>query len=222
MFGDVDPGGRLPVTFPASTRDLPTGGSILQYPGAVVEEYYTEGVDVGYRWYDAHHLMPAFAFGSGLSYTTFRYDDLTVTPDDPRRDSVATVAVDVTNTGPRTGEAVPELYLSLSSPVPQPPRELKGYSKVSLRPGETARVTFPLNDRSFAYWDVKSNSWQVAPGCYDVAVGSSSRSLPLHGEIGRGHVGCGPETGERIDIVSGAAATSDVLPAAPSVAYRPS
>ena len=98
----------------------------------------------------------------------------------------------MTNTGTRPGAAVPELYLGLpSSPdVPQPPRQLKGYSKLLLSPGESKTVSFPLDDRAFSYWDTSSGSWQIAPGCYGVFVGSSSRSLALSGTIARGGASC--------------------------------
>lgn len=183
LFGDADPGGRLPVTFPASVSQLPTAGSVAQYPGLGVEEYYTEGVDVGYRWYDAHGLTPAYPFGFGLSYATVRYSGLQVRPGS----GGAVVTVDVTNAGSRPGVAVPQLYLGLpSTAVPQPPWQLKGYDSISLAPGQSARVTFPVNARSLAYFDTASNSWRVAPGCYQVAVGSSSRDLgtPLVAAVG--------------------------------------
>ena len=213
LFGDVDPGGRLPVTFPDNPGQLPTAGSVLQYPGAGVEEYYTEGVDVGYRWYDAHGLTPAFPFGSGLSYTSFRYHDVTVHPGNPAGATVATVTAEITNTGARTGTAVPQLYLSLpgSAAVTQPPRELKGYASLSLRPGQTVLVSFLLNDRSFAYYDTGAGTWRVAPGCYGVAVGSSSRDLPLHAVIARGDAACG-RAATPLTIVAGAAARALPLP----------
>ena len=98
----------------------------------------------------------------------------------------------VTNTGTRAGIAVPQLYLGLpsSSAVPEPPRQLKGYSKLTLSPGESKNVSFPLDDRAFSHWDVSTNSWQVAPGCYRVMVGSSSRNLPLSGVIARDDGSC--------------------------------
>ena len=189
LFGDVDPGGRLPATFPAKASQLQTYGDPLRYPGVADEEFYSEGVFVGYRWYDAARFTPAFPFGFGLSYTTFRYDNLSITAGTPESQSVATVSIDVTNTGSRTGTAVPQLYLgtpfALGTPT-SPIRELEGFTSVTLAPGATAHVTFPLNDRSFAYFDARSNGWRIRPGCYLVEVGSSARALPLHGSIGRG------------------------------------
>jgi beta-glucosidase len=194
LFGDVDPGGRLPATFPVNATDTPTGNDLARYPGLANNVAYTEGVFIGYRWYDANNITPAFVFGDGLSYTTFSYHDLGLSAGGAGG-AIATVTATVTNTGARTGTAVPELYMHLPPPsasVPQPPRQLRGYSKVSLGPGQSATVSFPLVDRGFAYWDVGSNSWKVAPGCYQVMAGNSSRSLPLNGVISRGGATCGP------------------------------
>lgn len=198
LFGDVDPGGRLPATFPNSEADLPTSGDPTKYPG-LTDIYYKEGVFVGYRWYDAHNLTPAFAFGSGLSYTSFRYSDLRVAPASPGTGAVATVTLAVTNTGTRTGVAVPQLYLGLPSPSPsvqQPPHQLRGYSKLTLAPGQTRTVSMSLDERAFSYWDINAGGWRVAPGCYGVFAGSSSRDLTLHGAVGRGGATCatGPST----------------------------
>src|SRR5207249_460068 len=138
-----------------------------------------EGVLVGYRWWDARGLEPAFPFGWGLSYTTFAFRHMRVEPDVggtlPLR-----VSVDVTNTGSRTGTAVPQLYIGLPQPkagVVQPPKQLKGIDKLSLAPGETRRVTFAIDQRALSYWDTDANDWQVAPGCYALMVGSSSREI---------------------------------------------
>ncbi len=185
LFGDADPGGRLPVTFPADPSQLPTAGSQQQYPGVGEEESYSEGVFVGYKWYDAHNLTPAFPFGYGLSYTSFRYGPLHVALA-PGPNEVATATVDVTNTGTRSGIAAPELYISKPSTgaLPQPVRQLVGYTSVQVPAGRTVRVTFPLNDRSFASW--ATTGWEVLAGCYRLAVGPYSRDLPSSGVIGRG------------------------------------
>jgi len=194
LFGDVDPGGRLPVTFPKTASQLQTYGNPLAYPGVADEEFYSEGVFVGYRWYDAHGFIPAFPFGYGLSFTTFRYTNLQIAAGVPGTQSVATVSVDVTNAGARTGTAVPQLYIGSPTTMlgkPQPIRELKGFERVTLAPGQTARVTFSLNDRSFAYYESLINDWRISPGCYQIEVGSSDRDLPLRGFIGRGGSLCG-------------------------------
>ncbi|MGI8334016.1 beta-glucosidase [Actinomadura scrupuli] len=185
LYGDVDPGGRLPVTFPAAEGDTPVAGDPRRYPGVDGTATYSEGVMVGYRHYDANGITPSFPFGFGLSYTTFGYGDLAVRP--------GGVSVTVTNTGQRTGTAVPQLYLGMPAPdagTPQPPRALKGFAKVVLAPGQSRRVTFPLNARSYAFWHQATGSWKIAPGCYRVMVGASSRDIAATGGIPRGGGHC--------------------------------
>jgi beta-glucosidase len=185
LFGDVDPGGRLPATFPREEGDIPTAGDPEKYPGVAENVRYKEGVLVGYRWYDANGIRPAFPFGFGLSYTSFRYGALNVTP--------GSVGVTVTNTGARPGVEVPQLYLGLPSPGPgvvQPPKQLKGFAKLSLRPGESRRVTFPLTQRDLSYWNTAENGWAVAPGCYRVMVGRSSREIVQRGRFAAGGGRC--------------------------------
>jgi beta-glucosidase len=194
LFGDVDPSGRLPATFPASEDQLPTAGDPEKYPGVNGEVKYKEGVFVGYRWYDAHGLQPAFPFGFGLSYTRFRFGDLRIARGAPGSGTPATVRATVRNVGRRTGVAVAELYLALPSPsstVPQPPRQLKGFARVRLRPGQARRVRIALDTRAFSYWDTAAGEWRVAPGCYRVLLGPSSRELPLRGVIAQGGADCG-------------------------------
>jgi beta-glucosidase len=182
LFGDVDPGGRLPATFPQREADIPTAGDPEKYPGTNETVRYKEGLDVGYRWYDAKGIEPAYPFGFGLSYTSFAYSGLSTSPD--------SASVTVTNTGHRTGIAVPQLYLGFPQAAGEPPRQLKGFQKVSLRPGASRRVTFPLDSRSFSHWDTAAGSWAITPGCYDVLVGASSRDIREQGVIGQGG-GCG-------------------------------
>jgi beta-glucosidase len=198
LFGDVDPGGRLSSTFPASEEEGPATSATkepFEYPGGPeANEYYDEGVMVGYRWYDENHLTPAFPFGYGLSYTTFAYGKLKIVPGTGSEPS-ATVSVTVKNTGTRSGWAVPELYVSLPSlpGVPEPPLQLKGFTKVLLKPGKSAVVTMPLNARAFSYYSEAEKGWRVDPGCDVIAVGSSSRDLPLRGVL-KVAGGCKPET----------------------------
>lgn len=185
LFGDAEPGGRLPATFPLREEDEPTAGDIEKYPGVGEQVTYKEGVLIGYRWFDQRRLDVAYPFGYGLAYTRFSYSQLRVSP--------SQVTARVTNTGERTGSEVAQLYLGLPSPgaeVIQPPSALKGFEKVTLAPGQSARVSFPLDDRSYAYWDTASGDWRVAPGCYEVKVGSSSRDLPLRGRVARGGARC--------------------------------
>ena len=179
LYGDVDPGGRLPVTFPVGENHAPAAGNPAQYPGTDKTATFSEGVMVGYRHYDSKGIAPRFPFGHGLSYTTFGYSHLAAGSE--------SVQVTVTNTGERTGTAVPQLYIGMPSPgggVVQPPQQLKGYAKVTLAPGESSRVTFPLSSRSFSYWNEDAKAWKVASGCYRVLVGSSSRAIAQTGTLG--------------------------------------
>jgi beta-glucosidase len=221
LFGRADPSGRLPVTFPRTKLQLPTAGSAAQYPGLGVEEYYREGLDVGYRWYDATHESPAYPFGYGLTYTHFRYSQLQIRAGGPGAGTVATASVEITNTGHRAGTAVPQLYVSLpgSTAVPEPLRELKGYRSVSIQPGHRTRVTFSLNARSLAYYATSSNTWRVRRGCFGVSVGSSSRHRTLHGHLAHGAGACGGR-GVRIRFGKHAANHAAVVPP-PPVVTRP-
>jgi beta-glucosidase len=183
LFGDADPGGRLPVTFPQREADEQTAGDTSRYPGeANLDVRYSEGVLTGYRWFDANNLTPAFPFGFGLSYTRFAFRHLKVTPS--RRGMK--VSLRVINRGKRRGIAVPQLYLSLPQPdaqTVQPPQAFKGVAKVALRPGARRTVRFRVNKRALSYWDTAAGRWAVAPGCYGVSAGRSSRALALHKSV---------------------------------------
>jgi beta-glucosidase len=187
LFGDVDPSGHLLVTFPQSESDEPAAGDPGSYPG-LLSETYKEGVFVGYRWFDARNRAPAFPFGFGLSYTNFSYSNLEVRS----TGTGAVVSATITNRGARPGSAVPQLYLSLPSTtgVPQPPAQLKGFDKVTLQPGMSAHIVFSVDKRALSYWDSGASMWRVAPGCYGVMVGGSSRDLPLHGQLAVGGGSC--------------------------------
>jgi beta-glucosidase len=189
LFGAADPGGRLPATFPRSESQLPTAGDPEKYPGVDNEVYYKEGVLVGYRWYDAKRLTPAFPFGFGLSYTRFAYRGLRVRP----ARTGATVRVRVTNVGRRRGSDVAQLYLRLPRPSPsvvQPPKQLRGFRRVTLGSHRRASVRFTLGRRAFAYWDTPGHRWRVAPGCYGVMVGRSSRNIVQRATIAVGGASC--------------------------------
>jgi beta-glucosidase len=182
LFGDVNPSGKLPVTFPRSLSDVPAS-TPQQWPGVNRQVQYAEGVLVGYRWYDAKQITPLFPFGYGLSYTTFRFSHLLVAPQAASYRSTVTVNADVTNTGSRAGAEVVQLYLGDPATTREPPRQLKGFQKVTLQPGETKHVRFTLDPRAFSYWNEQSNGWVVADGTYQVMVGDSSRNLPLQGSF---------------------------------------
>jgi beta-glucosidase len=190
LFGDRDPGGRLPITFPRSLADTPAN-TPAQYPGVGGVATYSEGVFVGYRHYDASGIDPLFPFGYGLSYTTFKLGRLTIDGDCralSSRGGQVRVGVDVTNTGRRAGSQVVQLYVGQPAywAGPPPPNQLEGFAKVQLAPGQTKHVTLTLTARSFAYWDTAADNWTVQQGTYTVSVGTSSRDLPLvaHLEIG--------------------------------------
>lgn len=177
LFGVRDPGGRLPVTYPASERDLPAAGDPSRYPGTAGQNvFYREGVFVGYRWYDARGIAPAYPFGFGLSYTRFAYDDLQVAGGEP-----LVVTARVTNTGSRPGTDVVQLYVGIpSSPgADQPPSQLKGAQRVRLAPGASARVRFTVDARARSTWDSARHTWVRPDGCTEIKVGGSSRELPL-------------------------------------------
>jgi beta-glucosidase len=182
LFGEVNPSGRLPITFERRWEDNPAHDSY--YPEAGTKRVvYKEGVFVGYRGYERNGTKPLFPFGHGLSYTTFRYSNLQVsrTPGEP---VVWKVSFDLTNTGAREGAEVAQVYVGdPQAKVPRPAKELKGFSKISLRPGETRRVTVPLDSRALSYYDVNGKQWVAEPGDFDVLVGRSSAQIELRGKL---------------------------------------
>lgn len=191
LFGDVDPGGRLPATFPARAADLPTAADPLRYPGVGRTVRYQEGIFVGYRWYDARRLGTAFAFGAGLSYTRFAFGRPQVRG--VGRRTGANVAVRVANGSRRRGTAVVQLYLGLPGAPgrPQPPRQLKGFARASIAARRSATVRIGLNARAFSYWDVRRDRWAVAPGCYGLWAARSSRDLGPRTVLAVGGARCG-------------------------------
>lgn len=181
LFGDVNPSGKLPMTFPRSL-DQTLARNPEWYPGNGQEVHYGEKLQVGYRWYQAEHLEPLFPFGFGLSYTTFSITDLKVVPG---RSHTAQVTLRVTNTGQRPGAEVAQVYVGFP-PIPEgnePPLRLAAFQKVLLKPGESKELTLTLEPRTFSYWSVADHAWRVQPGQYTVEAGSSSADLPLHATI---------------------------------------
>ena len=180
LFGDVNPSGKLPLTFPVQVSDLPAS-TPAQYPGFNGTANYSEGVFVGYRYFDANKIAPLFPFGFGMSYTTFSYANLPQLTSDI---GAITVDFDVTNTGKVAGAEVAQVYVGLpAAPVPEPPLQLKGYQKLMLQPGETGHVHLTLEPTAFSYWDVNSHSWLAAPKPYQIMVGSSSRDIRLQSTV---------------------------------------
>lgn len=181
LFGEVSPSGKLAETFPMKLSDNP---SFLNFPGEGDTVEYKEGLFVGYRYYDKKEIEPLFPFGFGLSYTQFEYSRLLL--DQTRIQDTDTVQVSVTvkNTGSRAGKEVVQLYVSdVESSVIRPLQELKGFGKIELQPGEERIVTFTLDKRSFAYYNVKLADWHVESGRFKISVGASSRDIRLSTEL---------------------------------------
>ena len=182
LFGEENPSGRLPATFERHWQDNPSYDSYYPEPGSL-RVHYKEGIFVGYRGFDSKNIDPLFPFGHGLSYTSFEYRKLSISPDH-RDDGKITVTFELTNTGNRAGAEVAQIYVGDShSDVARPPRELKGFAKVYLQPGETRQVSVDLDRRSFAYYDVAARAWRVSPGAFDVLVGRSSRDIVLKDNV---------------------------------------
>jgi beta-glucosidase len=197
LCGDVNPSGKLPMTFPRQLADTPAfnnyhddskwfmaDGSCAfsdvptaNFPGDR-DVRYGEGIFVGYRHYDHRQIEPLFPFGHGLSYTSFAYSGLKVGPD--------AVALTVRNTGARAGKETVQIYVrDVKASVARPPKELKGFAKVTLRPREVRTVTIPLDDRAFAFYDAAQRKWTIEPGEFEILVGSSSRDIRLRGVLTR-------------------------------------
>ncbi|WP_091019796.1 beta-glucosidase family protein [Paenibacillus amylolyticus] len=181
LYGEVNPSGKLAETFPAKLSHNP---SYLNFPGEGDRVDYREGIFVGYRYYDKKELEPLFPFGYGLSYTTFEYADLKVDRTELTDQDEVNVQVRVTNTGDIAGKEIVQLYVSdVESTVIRPVRELKGFAKVALEPGESKVVSFTLNKRSFAYYNVDMKDWHVETGEFDIQVGSSSRDIHVRTRV---------------------------------------
>ncbi len=177
LFGDFNPSGKLPCTFPRKLSDSPAH-ALGAYPGKDGVEHYDEGLLVGYRWFDTKHIEPLFPFGFGLSYTTFAYSNLHVERLATDPDAVAKITIDVTNTGPRDGAEVAELYVHEEHPrLFRPEKELKGFQRVFLKRGETRTLTFLLPRQAFSYYDPVISGWVMDHGRFDILIGASSRDI---------------------------------------------
>jgi beta-glucosidase len=179
LFGDVDPSAKLPVTLEANKNDNPAFESYPSDDGGE-SVHYDEGIFIGYRGYDHLGIEPLFPFGFGLSYTRFEYSNLRIDSDDPTDLCNEKVSFEIRNTGDRAGAEVAQLYVSAEQPtVERPIRELKGFAKVFLLPGESKQTTLSLDRRSFAYFDSRKRQWRTDPGRYEISVGASSRDLRI-------------------------------------------
>ena len=185
LFGEYSPSGKLPVSFERRWEDNAIHDNY--YPkNADKKVVYAEGVFLGYRYFDQAQVKPAFPFGFGLSYTTFAYKNLSITPARATGDQLVTVGFDVTNTGTHPGAEVAEVYVGEPHPsIPRPVKELKGFAKVQLNPGETRHVSVTLDRRAFAYYNVKNHDWTVDAADFNIYVGGSSAHIELTDKITR-------------------------------------
>jgi len=194
LFGDVNPSGKLPTTFPVRLQDNP---AYINYPGENGKVRYGEGLFVGYRYYDKKDLAPQFPFGHGLSYTTFEYGNLRLSAKQASPEKGLDISFDVRNTGTRPGQEVAQAYVrDVSCSLTRPEKELKAFAKIELAPDETKTVTLHLDREAFWFFDPARNGWVTEPGEMEVLIGSSSRDIRLRGTFmltsgnrGRLHVG---------------------------------
>lgn len=187
LFGAVNPSGKLPMTFPVKLSDSPAHASadIKQYPGVertdgskIVDETYSEGIYVGYRWYDTRKIRPLFAFGHGLSYTSFKYGKVTADRKSMTAGDKITFTVDVTNTGSRKGAEVVQLYITdKKCTVDRPAKELKGFDKVTLEPGETKTVTFTVAKDALSFFDADAHKWVAEPGVFTAHIAAAADDI---------------------------------------------
>jgi beta-glucosidase len=181
LFGDVNPSGKLPTTFPVRLQDNP---AYINYPGENGRVRYGEGIFVGYRYYDKKEIAPLFPFGHGLSYTTFKYGNLNISEKAITAGRTLQVSMDVTNTGGVKGREVVQLYVrDVQSTFARPEKELKAFEKVELNPGQTKTLTFTLNREAFWHFDILKNSWSIETGEFEILVGASSRDIRLSGSV---------------------------------------
>ena len=184
IFGTANPSGKLPVTFPASLGQVPAQ-TTAQWPGTSTGVTYSEGVNIGYRWYQSQNITPLFPFGYGLSYTKFSFSNLNVGAFNAN--GQATVTATITNTGSVAGADVAQMYVGDPAASQDPPEQLKGFQRVTLNPGQSSTVSFPLTIHDLAAWSSADNAWEAQPGTYSISVGDSSASLPLTGSASLAH-----------------------------------
>ncbi len=184
LFGDVNPSGKLPLTFPKKLSDSPAHNSERSFPGVEERVFYDEGIYVGYRYFDKEQIDPLFPFGYGLSYTTFNYENLKLDKEKFTKNDTVTVSLDIVNSGNRSGMEIIQLYIQdIKSSIDRPPKELKQFKKVKLEPNERKTVELTLNFDDFSFYDDSTHSWVVEPGTFNILLGSSSRDIHLQKEI---------------------------------------
>ncbi len=183
LFGDVNPSGKLPCTIAKRLEDSPAH-ALGDYPGTNGVEVYKEGLLVGYRWYDTKKIAPQFPFGYGLSYTTFKYSDLKLIKGEDSDQTIVTAQFDIENTGKVPGAEVAELYVHERKPdLFRPEKELKGFKRVFLQPGEKQTVAIPLDQTAFGYYDPAKKSWVAQKDRFNIQIGSSSRDIRLNAKF---------------------------------------
>ncbi len=182
LVGDVNPSGKLPFTFPEKLEDV-GAHQLGDYPGrqredGIFDEKYNESIFVGYRWTDKQKIRPLFPFGHGLSYTTFAYGKATVNKKVMKIDEQIVITVPITNTGKRIGSEIVQLYISdLKSSLPRPVKELKGFSKIQLAPGETQEVTFLIDKQAFSFFNDSRHEWVAEPGKFEAQIAASATDI---------------------------------------------
>jgi beta-glucosidase len=177
LFGDVNPSGKLPLTFPKKMEDTPVADS---YPGEKLDANYSEGILVGYRWYDKKNIEPLFPFGIGLSYTTFEFSGLKMSDSSMNKEDSLTVELTVKNTGNVKGDEIVQLYIhDKKASVEREIKSLKGFQRVSLEAGESKTVSMKIDKSVISFYDVNSKMWVVELGEFEVLVGNSSRNILL-------------------------------------------
>ena len=183
LFGEVNPSGKLPISWERRLEDSPAFGNFTESKDTQ-DIHYAEGIFLGYRQFDRGTVKPLFPFGFGLSYTTFAFSNLTVTPNPASADGPISVSFDVKNTGQRAGADVAQVYVGENAPsVPRPLKELKAFSRVMLAPGESRHVTVTLDRRALAYWDTATHDWKVDQARFTVFAGDSSVNVPLQADL---------------------------------------
>jgi beta-glucosidase len=197
ISGEVNPSGKLPITIEKEFKDSPGYGYMPEgetfYTGwnadgerahPVYDVRYREGVFVGYRWYEARHIEPLFPFGHGLTYTSFEYSDITLSGDKVTDHGTVLVSFTVKNTGSEEGSEVAQVYVQdVESSVPRPEKELKGFRKVHLMPGQAITVRIPLEKKDFSFWNPATKNWLCEKGKFILHVGSSSKDIRLKKEL---------------------------------------
>ncbi|HWG28517.1 glycoside hydrolase family 3 C-terminal domain-containing protein [Actinospica sp.] len=184
IFGTANPSGKLPVTFPSSLSQVPAQ-TTAQWPGTSTGVSFSEGVNIGYRWYQSQNITPAFPFGFGLSYTKFSFSNLNVGAFNA--DGNATVTATVTNTGSAAGAEVAQMYVGDPAASQDPPEQLRGFDRVTLNAGQSTTVSFPLNIHDLAAWSGTDNQWEAQAGTYSIKVGDASNNVPLTGSTSLSH-----------------------------------